>query len=55
MNSHKLAGLRDSSLLSTNTDGLGEPEGGPGGMWLIASSRILKASQDCRGGGLMET
>lgn len=49
MNSGKLAGLRDSALLSTNTDGLGEPEGGPGGMWLIASSRTLKASQDSKG------
>lgn len=48
MISRKLAGLRDSALLSTNTDGLGKPEGGPGGMWLIASSRILKASQDCK-------
>lgn len=49
MNSHKLAGLRAPTLLSTNTDGLGESEGGPGGMWVIVSCRILKAPQDCGG------
>lgn len=41
MNSRKLVGLRAPTLLSTNTDGLRESEGGPGGMWVIVSHRIL--------------